>query len=602
MLRRIHDPDRGASFVEYSAVIMLVAAIMAVLIGSGIPTTLRDGVTGAVDSIFDGTGADQGNVPVAGNEEQDPLDSPPAEEEQEDASSRDDEETVPGPAEPQIQPAADTSENTADAGGGLLDSTWRFLTGAGGGIADDATDLVDTVLNPIDTATEMATSLAGDVWAHGLETADQVRERLDEGDYLGAAETFLKENIRYGAWESPLSVGSLYRSVVDEEVTGSWSSGDYAGALGRGAWNLGSYFIPGVGWLGRGGKLTQAIAEGTPDPPGANTPHFHADGADPGQPPPNSPDDRPDQDGQDSQDGDGSSCARNSFVPGTLVLMADGAHRPIEDVGVGDHVWATDPLTGESGPRPVTDLIDGHGPTTLVEITVTDTDGDTGRLTATDGHPFWVPTAQTWTDAIDLTPGAWLQTSAGTWIQVTALDIRTAHQRVHNLTVADLHTYHVAAGRTDVLVHNDACRLVPGGGLQAHEDMGGHTLERHVGVSDEYLRNRTIGIGPPSGRVATRWTDRETAERAVATVLDQEKVKIEEWLERVDTGSKGYVRLELENIDVDQGVLGTSFARQGSKKNPTGWVEGAPERVTVVLERDPDSPLGYSIYTAYPVE
>jgi hypothetical protein len=48
----------------------------------------------------------------------------------------------------------------------------------------------------------------------------------------------------------------------------------------------------------------------------------------------------------------------------------------------------------------------------------------------------------------------WLRTSAGTHVQVTAVKKWSATQRVHNLTVADLHTYYVLAGGTPVLVHN----------------------------------------------------------------------------------------------------------------------------------------------------
>src|SRR5690606_38849921 len=78
-------------------------------------------------------------------------------------------------------------------------------------------------------------------------------------------------------------------------------------------------------------------------------------------------------------------------------------------------------------------------------------------VVATDAHPFWVPSLATWVAAIDLEPGTWLRTSAGTWVQVRAVAVRTAEaQRVHNLTVADLHTYYVAAGAADALVHNEA--------------------------------------------------------------------------------------------------------------------------------------------------
>ncbi|OOC55593.1 MULTISPECIES: RHS repeat-associated core domain-containing protein [Nocardiopsis] len=167
----------------------------------------------------------------------------------------------------------------------------------------------------------------------------------------------------------------------------------------------------------------------------------------------------------------------NSFVPGTGVLMADGSVRAIEDVGVGDEVMATDPETGEQGARTVAATIIGSGEKTLVEITVDPTterdappEGESAGsesaseipgpvavgdvVVATDGHPFWVPELDAWVDAVDLAPGMWLQTSSGTWVQVSAVEVDTQSATVRNLTVADLHTYHVAAGELDLLNHN----------------------------------------------------------------------------------------------------------------------------------------------------
>ncbi|MFG2810327.1 polymorphic toxin-type HINT domain-containing protein [Streptomyces sp. DT199] len=116
--------------------------------------------------------------------------------------------------------------------------------------------------------------------------------------------------------------------------------------------------------------------------------------------------------------------APNSFTGDTPVLTADGTRKPIKDVNVGDAVLATDPETGETGPRKVTALIQGSGDKRLVDITL-DTDGltgpSTGKITATDGHPFWVPALHRWVEANDLKAGQWLQTSAGTWVQITAI-------------------------------------------------------------------------------------------------------------------------------------------------------------------------------------
>jgi hypothetical protein len=148
----------------------------------------------------------------------------------------------------------------------------------------------------------------------------------------------------------------------------------------------------------------------------------------------------------------------NSFLPGTRVLMADGSTKAIEDVKIGDRVAAADAATGRIEAAPVTALIAGQGAKHLIRVTV-DTDGArgeaTGAITATDNHPFWVPSIGVWVDAGRLQPGMWLQTSAGTHVQITAVKRWTARQRVHNLTVDELHTYHVVAGDQAVLVHND---------------------------------------------------------------------------------------------------------------------------------------------------
>ncbi|GGO74851.1 hypothetical protein GCM10012289_48500 [Nonomuraea cavernae] len=150
--------------------------------------------------------------------------------------------------------------------------------------------------------------------------------------------------------------------------------------------------------------------------------------------------------------------APNSFVPGTKVLMADGTSKPIEEVKIGDEVLATDPTTGRTDPRPVTALIAGQGTKHLVKLMV-DTDGDgggtTGAITATDNHPFWVPALRLWLHAGQLKPGMWLQTSAGTYVQISAIQKWTTTQRVHNLTINEHHTYHVLAGDQAILVHND---------------------------------------------------------------------------------------------------------------------------------------------------
>ncbi|GAA2230309.1 polymorphic toxin-type HINT domain-containing protein [Streptomyces indiaensis] len=144
----------------------------------------------------------------------------------------------------------------------------------------------------------------------------------------------------------------------------------------------------------------------------------------------------------------------NSFPSGTPVLMADGSQRPIEQVRVGDQVLAADPDSGRTQAEPVTALITGQGHKSLVDVTVR-TDHGASTVTATEGHPFWIDDLQAWATAGQLEPGVWLRTSAGTRVQVSAVRAWTAQGlTVHNLTVGDLHTFHVLAGGTPLLVHN----------------------------------------------------------------------------------------------------------------------------------------------------
>jgi hypothetical protein len=153
----------------------------------------------------------------------------------------------------------------------------------------------------------------------------------------------------------------------------------------------------------------------------------------------------------------------NSFVPATAVLMANGSQKLIGDVRIGDVVLATDPTTGKTEKRPVTDVIVGEGDKSLVEITL-QTGGartDTSAITATDGHPFWLQDEKKWVEAKDLHVGSMLQTSAGTHVQVMAIKRWSAHhQRVYNLSVDTTHTYYVLAGDAPVLVHN--CKVFRG--------------------------------------------------------------------------------------------------------------------------------------------
>ncbi|WP_126643419.1 polymorphic toxin-type HINT domain-containing protein [Embleya hyalina] len=180
----------------------------------------------------------------------------------------------------------------------------------------------------------------------------------------------------------------------------------------------------------------------------------------------------------------------HSFVPDTEVQMADGSLKKIKDIQPGDEVLATNPETGASKPRIVLASITTEDDKEFADLTVK-VDNDDASIITTMNHPFWVPELRHWVNAGDLQAGQWLQTSAGTWAQVSAIRHFRKQQRTHDLTVDDDHTYYVRAGATAVLVHNissEQCR----GAVQQMDHVTSGVLDIQVDVVP-------FGSGPRSG-------------------------------------------------------------------------------------------------------
>lgn len=66
--------------------------------------------------------------------------------------------------------------------------------------------------------------------------------------------------------------------------------------------------------------------------------------------------------------------------------------------------------------------------------------------------------------------------------------------------------------------------------LERDEQLGGHTLDRHVGRTDAELQERLDRERNISA--ASTWTDRATAEEVVAEALRAERRRIESWMRR----------------------------------------------------------------------
>ncbi|MEW2381386.1 toxin C-terminal domain-containing protein [Micromonospora sp. NPDC047707] len=195
------------------------------------------------------------------------------------------------------------------------------------------------------------------------------------------------------------------------------------------------------------------------------------------------------------------SAAAHSFVPGTLVLMADGSRKPIEDLEVGDMVVASEPGTGESAAKAVVATLTSAGPKDLVGITL-DIDGNSGsataELVATAIHPFWVPERDEWVDAADLTVGLSVVTPAGDLVKIERTRRWPGTTRVHNLTVNDIHTYYVLAGDQPVLVHNSNCNPITRAQSDDIARMLGYTKTKQVSAGNSPIwENKKAGSGQP---------------------------------------------------------------------------------------------------------
>jgi hypothetical protein len=126
-------------------------------------------------------------------------------------------------------------------------------------------------------------------------------------------------------------------------------------------------------------------------------------------------------------------------------------------------------------------------------------------------------------------------------------------------------------------------RLVPGGGLAAHEAAGGHTIARHVGKSRDYLVQRLAEN--PKMEAASTFPDRATAERVIAEALEMQANEVQTWL------AKPGKQLKLE-VTMPY-VTGQSLLRTGELIDVRG--------VRILLRRDPSLVTGYRIHTAYPI-
>ena len=120
--------------------------------------------------------------------------------------------------------------------------------------------------------------------------------------------------------------------------------------------------------------------------------------------------------------------------------------------------------------------------------------------------------------------------------------------------------------------------------LSLDDARGGHTLKKHVGRSDQDLRERLQREHKISA--ASTYTDRHTAEVFVAGCLEDNHVRVQQWLDQ-----ERHPNLALDCIGDPAWPLGRTLHRGQSRPEPCS-------NATLVLKWTP--PLDYYVLTSYP--
>jgi hypothetical protein len=119
--------------------------------------------------------------------------------------------------------------------------------------------------------------------------------------------------------------------------------------------------------------------------------------------------------------------------------------------------------------------------------------------------------------------------------------------------------------------------------LERDEGLGGHTLARHVGRTDEQLAERLRQERNISA--ASTWTDRTIAEETIATALRAERGRIESWMRRGERRPNLVLHYNAGR------PIGRSFRRGDSESVPC---------TSAVIVLRADGPDGFHVLTSYP--
>ena len=186
-------------------------------------------------------------------------------------------------------------------------------------------------------------------------------------------------------------------------------------------------------------------------------------------------------------------AATSCFVAGTPVLTEDG-DKPIEDVTVGDYVWAWDEATGTTELKQVVETYVNE----TSELTHIFVNGE--EIVATPTHPFYCP-VKGWTDAAHLRAGDILVLVNGEYVVVEKIQHELLENpvKVYNFQVQDYHTYYVA--ESGVLVHNTCNRYGGEHGNDIHKERIKAKLNEleNSGLYSDIYGNRSLNTAGLNG-------------------------------------------------------------------------------------------------------
>ena len=121
--------------------------------------------------------------------------------------------------------------------------------------------------------------------------------------------------------------------------------------------------------------------------------------------------------------------------------------------------------------------------------------------------------------------------------------------------------------------------------LEGDERLGGHTLARHVGLTDAHLRARLRRERRIAA--ASTWNDRPTAERIVAATIERSRIEVDRWRTR------GVPRPNLALDWKGTEVIGRTLSRGARRAEPVSCA-------TVVLRARSSNDGDYYVLTSYP--